>query len=130
VTPVRAKKILLFVCNDRLLAYGWRGRQLALFDHVGNMQECGALQADFDERRLHARQHPAHLAEIDVAYQPAMGGAFQVDFLHHTFAHYRHARFLRGDVDQDIFSHAPITSIPNSRNMHTVSASGRPTMPV
>lgn len=31
MTPVRAKKILLFVCNDRLLAYGWRGRQLALF---------------------------------------------------------------------------------------------------
>lgn len=31
MTLVRAKKILLFVCNDRLLAYGWRGRQLALF---------------------------------------------------------------------------------------------------
>jgi hypothetical protein len=33
------------------------------FPDVGHVQEGGALQADVDEGRLHARQHPHDLAE-------------------------------------------------------------------
>jgi hypothetical protein len=32
------------------------------FPDVGHVQEGGPLQADVDEGRLHARQHPHHLA--------------------------------------------------------------------
>jgi hypothetical protein len=33
------------------------GNRVARIEDVGGMQECGALQADVDESRLHARQY-------------------------------------------------------------------------
>ena len=44
---------------------------VALFPDVGHMQEGGALQADIDEGRLHARQHAHHAPQVDVADQAA-----------------------------------------------------------
>ena len=35
------------------------------------MQKGGALQADIDERRLHAGQHARHAALVDIADQAA-----------------------------------------------------------
>jgi hypothetical protein len=80
-------------------------RRAARFPDVGHVQEGGALQADVDEGRLHARQHPHHLARIDIAGQAAGERALDVQFLHGALHHQRDARFLRGDIDQDVFSH-------------------------
>ncbi len=69
---------------------------------VGHMQERRALQADIDKGRLHAGQHARHLAEVDVADQPALQRAFDVQFLHRAVLHQRHSGLLRGPVDQDV----------------------------
>jgi len=41
----------------------------ALLPDIGDVQERGALEPDFDERRLHPRQHARNLADKDVADQ-------------------------------------------------------------
>ena len=51
---------------------------------VRGVQERRALQADVDERRLHARHHPLHAALVDVADVAAARGAFDVHFLQHA----------------------------------------------
>jgi len=45
-------------------------RILTLLPDVRHVQESGALKADLDERRLHARKHPRDFADIDVAHEP------------------------------------------------------------
>ena len=69
---------------------------------VGDVQERGALEADVDERRLHAGQHARDLAEVDVADQAALERALDVQLLHGAVLDDRDARFLRGPVDQDV----------------------------
>jgi hypothetical protein len=71
----------------------------------GHVQERGARQPDLDERRLHAGQHAAHAAEIDVAHQAAARVALDVQLLHGALLGDRHPRLLRGDVDQDLLVH-------------------------
>jgi hypothetical protein len=96
---------------------------------VRDVQEAGALQADLDERRLHAGQHARHFAEIDVADQPAARGALDEQLLHHARHRDRDARLLRRDVDEDLFAQrrpAPLFSL--SRRIPT-SYSGRPITP-
>jgi len=78
---------------------------LALLPDVGHVQEGGALQADVDEGRLHARQDAHDAAEIDVADQAARGGALDVQFLHDAALHEGDARFLRREVDQEFLAH-------------------------
>ena len=97
----------------------------ARFPDVGHMQEGGALQADVDEGRLHARQHAHDLAEIDVADQPARQRAFDVQFLHGALQDQRDARFLRGDVDQDFFVHGPAVRIVQSASYTADVRDGR-----
>jgi hypothetical protein len=60
------------------------GRRMAV--QVGHVQEGRALEADVDEGRLHAGQHARHLAEIDVADEPALQRAFDVQFLDAPFS--------------------------------------------
>jgi hypothetical protein len=71
-------------------------------DDVGHVQEGGALQPDVDEGRLHARQHARHLAQVDVADQPALQRALDVKLLHRAVLDQRHAGLLRRPVDQDV----------------------------
>jgi hypothetical protein len=42
---------------------------LSRSEHVGDVEERGAfdLGSEVDERRLHPRQHPRHLAPVDVS---------------------------------------------------------------
>ena len=70
--------------------------------HVGDVQERGALQADVDERRLHAGQHARHLADVDVADQAALQRALEVQLLHRAVLDDRDARLLGRPVDQDV----------------------------
>ena len=85
---------------------------------IGDVQEGGAFQADVDEGRLHARQDAHDLAEIDVPRQSAREGALDVQFLHSALQDQRHARFLRGDVDEDVFVHGRPCSIVQSDIIH------------
>src|SRR5574343_556246 len=79
------------------------GRVLALLEYIGDVQEGGALQADFDEGALHARQHALHLAQVDIAHDATAGRALNVQLLHDGVFQHRHARLLRRDVDQNLF---------------------------
>ncbi len=76
-----------------------------LFPDVGDVQEPGALQADFDERRLHAGQHPRHAPDVDVAHQTPVRRALDVQLLRHARLHHADAGFLRRAVDQDVLRH-------------------------
>ena len=78
------------------------GRVLALLEHVGDMQEGRAFEADLDEGALHARQHPLDLAQVDVADDAAAGRALDVQLLHHRVLEHGDPGLLRGDVDEDL----------------------------
>ncbi|MNT04563.1 hypothetical protein D3C72_1391460 [compost metagenome] len=73
---------------------------------IGHVQEGGALQADVDKGRLHAGQHAHHLAQVDIADQPARERAFDMQFLDGGLLHDGNARLLGRDVDEDVFSHS------------------------
>ncbi len=75
---------------------------------VGNVQERGAFEADVDEGRLHAGQHPGDDADVDVPDQTARGFAIEMQFLQHSLVHDGDPEFLRSRVDQDIFFHGAV----------------------
>ena len=77
-------------------------RGAAVHMHVGHMQERGALEADVDERRLHAGQHAGDASGVDVADQPALQRAFDMELLHRAVLDHGDARFLRSPVDEDV----------------------------
>ena len=70
---------------------------------IGHVQERGALEADIDERRLHAGQDANDPPDIDVAHQAARGPPFDVQFLHGPLMEHGNARLLGRKVDQDLF---------------------------
>jgi hypothetical protein len=69
------------------------------------VQERRARQADLDERRLHAGQHAADAAEVDVADDAAARVALDVQLLHGALLGHGHPRLLRRDVDQYLLVH-------------------------
>ena len=73
--------------------------------NVGHMQKRRALEPNVNKRRLHARQHPRHLAQIDVAHQAALKRALHVQLLHRAVLHNGHAGFLGRPVDQNVLLH-------------------------
>ena len=108
-------------------------------ENVVGMQESRAVQADIDERRLHAGHHPLHLAFVDIADHTAAPAALDVQFLQHPVFDHRDPRFARGDVDQNLFAHdvgAPAMlpraagNNPNCRSSCVVSCSGNPITPL
>ena len=72
---------------------------------IGDVQECGARQTDFDKGRLHAGQDAADAPKINIADQTAIGSTLHQQFLHGTLLQYGDARFLRRHVDQYLFIH-------------------------
>jgi hypothetical protein len=72
---------------------------------VGDVQEGGAAKADVDEGRLHAGQDAHDASDIDVADEAAAGTTLDMQFLHDALVHDGDARFLRREVDQDLFGH-------------------------
>jgi len=97
---------------------------------VSDVQERRALQANVDERRLHAGQHAHDLAEIDVADPPARQRALDVKLLHRALLHECDPRFLRREVDQDFFVHGGIQKATRAaRSNAAVSKRGRPMIP-
>ena len=85
---------------------------------VGDVQERRALEADLDERRLHAGQHARDAAEIDVADEAARRDCARRAAPARRPLDHRDARFLRGDVDQDVFhGWASMVSQPLGRTL-------------
>ena len=78
---------------------------VAVFPYIRHMQKSRAFQADVYESGLHAGQHAFDLAEINVADDAATAAALDVQVLHHAELHHRDAGFLRGDIDQYLFTH-------------------------
>ena len=78
---------------------------LPVLPDVGDVQERRALEADLDERALHAGQHARDAAEVDVADEAARARALDVQLLHDALLEHRDARFLRRYVDEDFMGH-------------------------
>ena len=78
---------------------------LPVLPDVGDVQERRALEADFDERALHAREHARDAAEVDVADEAARARALDVELLHDALLQHRDARFLRRYVDKYFMRH-------------------------
>src|SRR6185437_5686182 len=100
--------------------------------HVGDVQECGTLETDIDEGRLHPRQHAGHAALVQIADQAPSAATLDVELLHHAFFHQRGARLGGRHVDEDLHAHgvAPIQQrMPASRKSSAVSNSGSPITP-
>jgi len=72
---------------------------------VRGVQKGGPIQADVDEGRLHARQHPAHLAAEYIAHQATAGAALYDDLLEHPVLDQRHPGLRRRYVNQQLFTH-------------------------
>jgi hypothetical protein len=53
------------------------GVRMARIENIRRMQKRRALHADFDESRLHARQHPRHSSLVDIADEAAAAGALE-----------------------------------------------------
>jgi hypothetical protein len=103
-------------------------------EDVGGMQKCGALQADIDECRLHARQHPGNPAFVDVADQSTAAGALQKHLLQHAVFDDGRARLVGGGIDQNLGAHRPRsprchTATPAAFSSAAVSNSGNPMTP-
>ena len=75
---------------------------------VRHMQEGGALQADVNERRLHARQHARHAAQVDIAHQAALERSLDVQLLNCTVLHHGHTGFLGRPIDQNVLLHREV----------------------
>ena len=94
---------------------------LAMLPDVGDVQERGALEADLDERALHAGQHARDAAEVDVADEPARARALDVELLHDALLEHRDAGFLGSYVDKDFMSHRS----DEGRSMESFAPSAR-----
>ena len=75
----------------------------ALFENIDDVQKRRTLQTDVDKRTLHAGQHAAHHAQINIADQTMAAVAFDVQLTDIVFFQHRHARFLRRNVDEHGF---------------------------
>ena len=117
-------------------------RRAAVDVDVGDVQERGALEADLDERRLHAGQDASDLADVDVADPAALELALDVQLLHGAALDHGDARFLGRPVDEDVLHRARLvlsrtrprvhdrTSTPARSSSAAVSCSGKPMIPV
>jgi hypothetical protein len=75
--------------------------------HVRDMQVGALLEADVDERRLHAGEHPLDPTLVDVAGDPALALALDVQLTEIPVLHERHPRLgaVRVNDDQCVGGH-------------------------
>ena len=109
---------------------------VARIEYVRRVQKCGPLQADLDERRLHARQHARDPSLVDVADQAAPAVALEEYLLKHAVLDHGGARLVGTRVDEDLRAHHPLAGAgarhrgtPADLNSCAVSYSGSPMTP-
>ena len=68
--------------------------QIDAADQIRHMQKGRPLQPNIDKCRLHARQHPRHFAQLNIAHDTPLQAALDLHFLHRAVFHDRDARFL------------------------------------
>ena len=68
--------------------------QIDAADQICHMQKSSALQPNVDKRRLHARQHPRHFAQVYIANDAPLQAALNMDLLHRAAFNDRDTRFL------------------------------------
>ena len=78
-------------------------RDLAKLPDIGHMQKRRALKPDVDKRRLHSGQHAHDFSQVDVADDATRRAALDVQLLDDAGEQNGNSRFLRGDVDQNVF---------------------------
>ena len=102
------------------------------------MQKTGALQANINKRRIHARQHPLHLALVNVADNAALALALDEKILQHAAFENRNPRLVRRVIDQNLRDQTRTVHIqlpsarknsplqPNSQNPCHSACNGKP----
>jgi hypothetical protein len=70
------------------------------------MQKRGTIMPDVDERRLHARKDPDHLAFIYISDDSAAACALYIDLLQHAVFDDGDAGLLGRDVYKYFFTHS------------------------
>ena len=75
-------------------------------EDVRHVEEGGLFQPDVDERRLHAGQHPDHLALVDVPDDSLHPAPLDVQLRNGAVLDERDAGFVGGGVDYQLVSHA------------------------
>jgi hypothetical protein len=53
---------------------------LVFFEEIGDIQEGIPIQAEVDERRLHARKNPRHASFVDAAGEGIFVGSLEINF--------------------------------------------------
>ena len=61
---------------------------------IRHMQKRSALQTNIDKGGLHARQHPGHFAQVDIAHQAPLQRALHMQLLQGAVFDNCHPRFL------------------------------------
>src|SRR5690606_25764030 len=75
---------------------------LAVFAQVGDVDECGALEADIDECALHAGQYADHFPQIQIPHVATLDAALDMQFLNRAVGGDGNAGFEWCDVDEDV----------------------------
>ena len=113
-------------------------RLVAAAHHILHMQKTGALQANINKRRIHARQHPLHLALVNVADNAALALALDEKILQHAAFENRNPRLVRRVIDQNLRDQTRTVHIqlpsarknsplqPNSQNPCHSACNGKP----
>ena len=78
---------------------------LEVFEHVGDVEERVALEAEVDERRLHPGQDLRHAPFVDVADDRPMPRALDPELDDLTLVEHGDARLVFGRVDHDLARH-------------------------
>ena len=102
------------------------------------MQKPGALQTNINKRRIHAGQHPLHLALINIADDAALALALDEKILQHTVFQERDPCLIRRVIDQNLRAQTRTVHIqlpsarknsplqPNSQNPCHSACNGSP----
>jgi hypothetical protein len=84
---VQLEDLILHAGDDLVVLF-------VVFEEIGDVQKCIAIQADVDKRRLHARQDSRHAAFMNTAGQRIFVLALVVDFDYLIVLENRHTRFV------------------------------------
>jgi hypothetical protein len=93
--------------RERLIACYGVDILMVLFEKIGNVEKCVALQANIDKRRLHPRQNARDASFMDAACQRIFVGALEVNFHQLIVFDQRHSGLVPVGRDHQFLTHRP-----------------------